>query len=63
MDTRPTKLCTLCNTLIFMLGVVMGKVFTHEHSTFSTMLVIGISTLAFYLVQINPIKFLYKKNK
>jgi len=63
MDTRPTKLCTLCNTLIFMLGVVIGKVFTHEHNAFNTMLIIGISTLAFYLAQINPIQFLYKKIK
>jgi hypothetical protein len=63
MDTRHTKLCTLCNTLIFMLGIILGRVCATEHNTVTTVLIVGVSTLAFYLMQSNPIKFLYRKIK
>ena len=62
-NNRRTRVNKLCNTLIFMLGVILGTVFIDDHSIFHTIIAIAVSTLAFYLVQTRSIRFLYRKIK
>lgn len=62
-NNRRTRVNKLCNTLIFMLGIILGKVFIDEHNIFHTILAIAVSTLAFYLVQTRSIGFLHRKIK